>query len=224
MQCYLRVSMMSLCFSGCSITWGDELKKRYAERYSTLVSSHYDTKHVNLSECGISNDTIVRNTIKHLQTTKHDVVVIQYTVHPRIEYFNDQSNMIENWTPQDAKKSQKRRNYYVSVYNDLMAAENMWKNIFLFDTYCKSVGQKYVSLIADHFEQIIVNPQNFYKGHVGYWRGMCSDYNPTYIQKELLGMEFKQPENYARGNKGGHPSANGHIQIANKTIELIDAI
>ena len=121
---------MSLCFSGCSITWGDELKKRYAERYSTLVSSHYDTKHVNLSECGISNDTIVRNTIKHLQTTKHDVVVIQYTVHPRIEYFNDQSNMIENWTPQDAKKSQKRRNYYVSVYNDLMAAENCGRIYF----------------------------------------------------------------------------------------------
>jgi hypothetical protein len=216
--------MMSLCFSGCSITWGDELKNRYIERYSTLVSKHYDTKHVNLSACGISNDTIVRNTINHLQTTKHDVVVIQYTVHPRIEYFNDRTNMIENWTPQDARKSQRRRDYYLSVYNDIVAAENMWKNIFLFDTYCKSVGQKYVSLIADHFENIIVQPANFYQGHNGYWRRMCVDYKPTYIQKELLGMEFKSPENYARGLKGGHPSAEGHKKMANKVIELIDAI
>ena len=214
--------MMSLCFSGCSITWGDELKNRYIERYSTLVSKHYNTKHVNLSECGISNDTIVRNTIKHLQNTKYDVVVIQYTCHPRLEYFNDRT--IEHWTPQDARKSQKRRNYYVSVYNDLMGAENMWKNVFLFDTYCKSVGQKYVSLIADHFERIIVRPENFYQGHIGYWREMCKDYKSTYIQKELLGMEFKSPENYAQGMKGGHPSAEGHKKMANKVIELIDAI
>ena len=216
--------MMSLCFSGCSITWGDELQNKFQERYSTLVSNHYDAKHANISKCGISNDTIVRNTINHLQDTRPDIVVIQYTVHPRLEYFNDKPNVIENWTPQDAKKSQKRRNYYLSVYNDIMAAENMWKNIFLFDTYCKSVGQKYVSLIADHFERIIVKPDLFYKGHIGYWRGMCRDYKPTYIQKELLGMEFKSPENYAQGMNGGHPSAEGHNKMANKVIELIDAI
>jgi lysophospholipase L1-like esterase len=216
--------MMSLCFSGCSITWGDELQSPYTERYSTIVSKHYDARHVNLSACGISNDTIVRNTIKYLQKTKSDVVVIQYTVHPRLEYFNDKTNKIENWTPQDAKKSQKLRDYYSSVYNIVMAAENMWKNIFLFDAYCKSVGQKYVSLIADHFERIIVEPTKFYQGHSGYWREMCADYNSTYIQKELLGMEFKKPENYARGMNGGHPSEKGHIQMAKKVIELIDAI
>ena len=214
--------MMSLCFSGCSITWGDELQNKFQERYSTLVSNHYDARHTNISACGISNDSIVRNTIKHLQNTKSDIVVIQYTVHPRLEYFNNQT--IEHWTPQDAKKSQKRRDYYLSVYNDVMAAENMWKNIFLFDTYCKSVGQKYVSLIADHFERIVVKPDMFYQNHVGYWREMCTDYKPSYIQKELLGMEFKSPENYAQGLNGGHPSAEGHKKIANKVIELIDAI
>jgi len=216
--------MMSLCFSGCSITWGDELKMRYLERYSFLVSKHYDARHANISECGISNDTIVRNTINHLETTKHDVVVIQYTVHPRIEYFNNQTHMIENWTPQDAKKSEKRRKYYLSVYNDMMAAENMWKNIFLFDTYCKSVGQKYVSLIADHFERIIVKPHKYYNGHIGYWRSMCKDYNPIYIQRDLLGGDKVNPENYAQGINGGHPSAKGNILMANKIIELIDAI
>jgi len=216
--------MKSLCFSGCSITWGDELKNRYGERYSTIVSNHYNVKHVNISECALSNDGIVRNTIRHLQNTSPDLVVIQYTVHPRLEYFTLKDEA-EKWTPQRANTtSSNSRAYYLNVYNDVMAAENMWKNIFLFDAYCKSVGQKYVSLIADHFERIIVKPEKFYKDHIGYWRSMCKDYNPTYIQKDLLGTEFQRPENYAQGVKGGHPSASGHILMANKTIELIDAI
>ena len=222
MQSYLRTNMMSLCFSGCSITWGDELKDRVNERYSTLVSNHYGCNHVNISQCGVSNDFIVRNTIKFLQSTKTDIVVIQFTVNSRVEHFEHDKEP-QMYTPQIIK-SIAQRNYYTKIYNDVLGVENMWKNIFLFDSFCKSVGQKYVSLIADHFERIIVKPEKFYKGHVGYWRSMCKNYNPIYIQKQLLGTEFEHPENYAQGNKGGHPSANGHIQMANKTIELIDAI
>ena len=218
---------MNLLFSGCSITWGDELQSQYTERYSTLVSKHYDAIHSNISECGISNDTIVRNTIKHLQNTKPDIVVIQYTVHPRFEYYEVKKDPVK-FTPQPTfippQLKETHRDYYTKVYNDALGAENMWKNIFLFDTYCKSIDQKYVSLIADHFERIIVKPDLFYQGHIGYWRGMCRDYKPTYIQKDLLGMEFKSPENYAQGKNGGHPSAEGHNKMANKVIELIDAI
>ena len=218
---------MSLCFSGCSITWGDELKNRYQERYSTLVSKHYDAIHSNISECGISNDTIVRNTIKHLQNTKPDIVVIQYTVHPRFEYYEVKKDPVK-FTPQPTfippQLKETHRDYYTKVYNDALGAENMWKNIFLFDTYCKSIDQKYVSLIADHFERIIVNPHNYYNGHIGYWRSMCKDYNPIYIQRDLLKSDRINPENYAQGMKGGHPSAEGHNKMANKVIELIDAI
>ena len=53
---------------------------------------------------------------------------------------------------------------------------------------------------------------------------MLPDYNPTYIQYDLLGMQHQQPENYAQGMNGGHPSAEGHNKMANKVIELIDAI
>ena len=105
--------MKSLCFSGCSITWGDELKNRYSERYSTLVSKHYDSRHFNLSQCGISNDSIVRSTINNIQNTNPDIVVIQFTVHPRIEYFTE-NDTIENWTPQSLNKFRKSRNYYVT--------------------------------------------------------------------------------------------------------------
>ena len=214
--------MMSLCFSGCSITWGDELRDRLNERFSALVSNHYGCQHHNISQCGVSNDFIVRNTIKYLQNNKPDIIVIQFTVHSRLEYFKNLTT--EKWTPQRANSTQSSRAYYLSVYNDIFAVENMWKNIFLFDSYCKSVGQKYVSLMADHFERVIIEPERFYNGYFGHWRSMCKDANPVLIQKELLDMDRKKPQNYAQGVNGGHPSAEGHKIIANKIIELIDAI
>ena len=214
--------MMSLCFSGCSITWGDELQNRVKERYSTLVSNHYGCNHVNISQCGISNDNIVRNTIRYLQNTKTDIVVIQFTVTSRVEHFEENKDP-QMFTPQIIKTIA-QRNYYTKIYNDVLGVENMWKNIFLFDTFCKSIGQKYVSMIADHFEPIILRPERFYKGHIGYWRQLCKDYNPVLIQNQLLGTDRGNPQNYAQGINGGHPSANGHIQMSNKIIELIDAI
>ena len=50
---------MSLCFSGCSITWGDELQNKFLERYSTLVSNHYDARPAKISAGGISIESIV---------------------------------------------------------------------------------------------------------------------------------------------------------------------
>tara|TARA_R100000231_G_scaffold138846_1_gene118261 strand:+ start:23 stop:667 length:645 start_codon:yes stop_codon:yes gene_type:complete len=214
--------MMSLCFSGCSITWGDELQNRLKERYSTLVSDHYKCGHVNISKCGVSNDYIARNTIKHLQNTSTDVAVVQFTVTSRIEYY-DKKKDPQLYTPQWIRTNT-QKDYYTKVYNDVLGVENMWKNIFLVDSYCKSVGQKYVSLIADHFEPSILRPQNFYNGHVGYWRQLCKNYNPSLIQFHLLGGDRDNPENYAQGKNGGHPSAEGHKIMAEKVIELIDAI
>ena len=80
--------MNSITFSGCSITWGDELNDRLNERYSKLVADHYNTKGYNMSECGISNDAIVRRTIEYLQGTRPDLVVLQFTVTQRIEFFD----------------------------------------------------------------------------------------------------------------------------------------
>ena len=214
--------MMSLFFSGCSITWGDELKNQGSERYSTLVSKHYGCKHVNISQCGISNDCIVRNSINYLQNNKPDVVVIQFTVINRTEYFNYRKE-IAHWTPQNIK-TRKQRDYYVNTYNNLLGVENLWKNIFLFDAYCKSVGQKYVSIIADHYEHILYKPEKFYKIGRGHWRSLCKDYKPTFIHMDLFKHTMDNPTYYANGLDGGHPSAEGHQVIANKIIELIDAI
>ena len=161
-----------------------------------------------------------RHTINHLETTKHDVVVIQYTVHPRIEYFNDKTNMIENWTPQRANDTQRCRAYYLSVYNDTLAAENMWKNILLFDAYCKANDIKFIPLLADHYAEPIRRPEKFYRvGHTGWWKPLCEGIPVVRIHEGIL-KESPSPMFLPKN----HPSSLGHKEIANKVIELIEAI
>lgn len=214
--------MNSITFSGCSITWGDELNDRLNERYSKLVADHYNTKGYNMSECGISNDAIVRRTIEYLQGTRPDLVVLQFTVTQRIEFF-DANVEPEKWTPQRLQ-SVRQRDYYLRIYNDVLGAENLWKNIFLFDSFCKSIGQKYVSIIAEHYENTQRWPERYYENNIGYWRSLCNDYTPVWMHMDVLKGLRQCPAHYANGFNGGHPSAKGHKAIANKIIELIDAI
>ena len=214
--------MNSITFSGCSITWGDELNDRLNERYSKLVADHYNTKGYNMSECGISNDAIVRRTIEYLQGTRPDLVVLQFTVTQRIEFF-DANVEPEKWTPQRLK-SVRQRDYYTRIYNEVLGAENLWKNIFLFDSFCKSIGQKYVSIIAEHYESTQRWPERYYENKKGYWRSLCNDYTPVWMHMDVLKGLRQCPAHYANGFNGGHPSAKGHKAIANKIIELIDAI
>ena len=214
--------MNSITFSGCSITWGDELNDRLNERYSKLVADHYNTKGYNMSECGISSDAIVRRTIEYLQGTRPDLVVLQFTVTQRIEFF-DANVEPEKWTPQRLQ-SVRQRDYYLRIYNEVLGAENLWKNIFLFDSFCKSIGQKYVSIIAEHYENTQRWPERYYENNIGYWRSLCNDYTPVWMHMDVLKGLKQCPAHYANGFNGGHPSAKGHKAIANKIIELIDAI
>ena len=214
--------MNSITFSGCSITWGDELNDRLNERYSKLVADHYNTKGYNMSECGISNDAIVRRTIEYLQGTRPDLVVLQFTVTQRIKFF-DANVEPEKWTPQRLQ-SVRQRDYYLRIYNEVLGAENLWKNIFLFDSFCKSIGQKYVSIIAEHYESTQRWPERYYENNIGYWRSLCNDYTPVWMHMDVLKGLRQCPAHYANGFNGGHPSAKGHKAIANKIIELIDAI
>ena len=96
--------------------------------------------------------------------------------------------------------------------------------IFLFDSYCKSIDQKYVSIIAEHYENTQRFPERYYENKIGYWRSLCSDYTPVWMQMDLLKGLKTHPHHYANGLNGGHPSKEGHKTIANKIIELIDAI
>ena len=209
-------------FSGCSYTWGDELPNYLCERYSKIVSDHYQEKSINISECGISNDTIVRRTIDWLENVSADVVVIQFTVQQRLELFNEKGDIV-NSTPQSIKTKQQEV-YYKDVYTDQVGAENLWQNVFLWDSYCKEKGQKYVSLLADHYDNAIRFPDRLYEHGFGNYRKLCRDCMPSMINNGILGLMKQYPQHYVGGVCGGHPSVKGHIKMADKVVELIDAI
>tara|TARA_B100001996_G_scaffold379941_1_gene366500 strand:+ start:647 stop:1276 length:630 start_codon:yes stop_codon:yes gene_type:complete len=209
---------MSLLFSGCSITWGDELQDRVNERFSNLVNP----KSVNIGECGVSNDYIVRNTINWLGKMTVDIVVMQFTVHQRLEYY-DESGGIHRFTPQRIK-NKTQDVYYRNVYTNQLGVENLWKNFFIWDSYCKSVDQKYVALIADHYDDAIRKPERLFEKGIGNWRSVCRDLKYTLLNADILGLMRQYPKNYAQGVGGGHPSAIGHQKIAEKVNELIDHI
>ena len=156
----------------------------------------------------------------------------------RIEFY-ERNEDPQMYTPQLIRNNT-QRNYYTKIYNDVLGAENLWKNIFLFDSFCKSVGQKYVSIIADHYEPVFGKPFQYYQKvskedwsknsdvrgvrKNGYWRSLLRDYKTCLMHREILGLQDVNPELYSMHNKGGHPSAKAHKLIANKIIELIDAI
>jgi len=200
---------MKILYNGCSITWGDELTDRENQRYSRLVSNHYNAEEVNLASNGISNDRIVRESIAYLDKNSVDLIVVQFTLHTRIEWFKKDGSIL------DMHIHQKRHPapfYYKWIFNDYNGIENMWKNLVLFDTYCTQKGIRYIPLLADHHQKELELKNN--------WQELYHGKSLTHLHRGVLKGYI--PENFTLSNN--HPSVIGHKVIAEKIIELIDAI
>jgi len=198
---------MLLFFNGCSNTWGGELED-LNDRFSKIVSDHYGVEEVNESACGISNDRITCTTIKKIKRNKIDHVIIQFTVPSRMRWYDDRGRE-HDWTP--TVRNEKRYNsfarnqWYKHVYNRHIGVENMWKNMYLFDMFCKSVGQKYTALIADHWtDDLDID---------AHWKKNLS---PIRIHRDILRYESLLLEHK-------HPSPIGHRKIAKEIIRHVDS-
>ena len=239
---------MKILFHGCSITWGDELEDRENERYSKLVSDKFDTKDNNIALCGNSNDLIVRSAIDYLKENKVDIVVLQFTVHSRMEWF-DKQGFPHKFTPQLTSSHGKLKLkgnpmsdelkqrlhsagkwFYRFVYSDILGVENMWKNMVLFDSYCKANNITFIPLLADHFHEVIRRPEKFYHekvGQTGWWKPLYQGLPITYIHEDIIGHKKDGIGDHYYGEyhaEGNHPNALGHQKISEKVIELIEAI
>ncbi len=200
-------STMLLFFNGCSNTYGGELEN-ISGRYSKIVSDHYGVQEENDAACGISNDRITCSTIKKIQRNEIDHVIIQFTVPSRIRYYDDRGRE-NSWTPSDRNKKKHnnfaRDQWYKHVYNRHMGVENMWKNMYLFDIFCKSVGQKYTALIADHWtDDLDID---------AHWK---KDLSPIRIHRDILRYDSLLLEHK-------HPSNIGHRKIAKEIIKHVDS-
>ena len=198
---------MKILFTGCSSTWGDELEDRLNQRYSKIVSDHYNIEEHNIALCGISNDAIIRNTIQWLENNDTDIVVLQMTVVSRREYI-DRNGFFQKWSVNTIRRnSDSMMNwYYRVVQNDHSDAENFYKNLFLLETYCKLKSINLVVLCWQRKKEIFDS---------GVWISFCKQKIQSIHELLKLNSEW---------DGGGHPSAENHKTIAEAVITSIDKI
>ena len=177
-----------ILFSGCSITWGDELENRKKVRFSK--------NHVNIARNGLSNDMIVMRTIEYIEQN-HDVdyVITQFTVPRRSTYWEHEWKNITPWT--DNTQS---RVYYKYLDSQEMRMLNLWRNVYTLDQYLKDIPH-YFWRVSEGAEKTSTNDSIFKK--LVPWSDMVTLY-------DLIGKPKTHPEHYVIG----HPSKEGHKLIA----------
>ena len=204
---------MKILFNGCSITWGDELEDNRKSRFSKLVCDELDIDEKNLSMRGASNDYILRTTIDYCDKNTVDIAVIQFTVESRIEYFGDDA-FPHQFAPANRVKCQNKNNwFYKLIYNEHHGYENLNKNLYFLDLYCKYKNIRLIPLWLDWSKK----HQSFYWKSTVNLIHLCKDIwnNPEYNQGLIKSHEEILYPNY-------HPNELGHRWVADKIISLIN--
>jgi len=83
----------TLFVNGCSFSWGDELQDRRTQAYPKLLHNRLEYELVDFSECGASNDKILRTTLEFLQKNKDKkddmFVIVQWSAILRREFHSN---------------------------------------------------------------------------------------------------------------------------------------
>ena len=137
-----------ILFDGCSWTVGMELENIERDRFSTLVSDHYQTEHMNIAESGKSNDGILRTTIRHCENNHVDIAVIQLTKMSRREVLSPDKGRPDFYGNCYYRINVNRRDDAIqSYYTNLQTHEddiaNFYKNKFLLEQYFKAKNISY---------------------------------------------------------------------------------
>ena len=188
---------MSILFSGCSHTFGADLKDPESQRYSTLVGEKLGKEVVNVAIEGASNDHITRRTLERLDESI-EFVFVQFTSQDRIEFWKMQRRGWANLMPGMYRNSKSR-------YHDLAkhwfghfscpehSSSNLWKNIYLLET----------TLTVPHYFFIINRGEdcnNIYKSKSS-WKNILSE-------RDLLGISLRR-----------HPTAEEHFKLADQLVD-----
>jgi len=177
-----------ILFSGCSLTYGDELENREKERFSK--------HHTNIAQCGMSNDMIVMKTIEYIeQNVDVDYVVTQFTVPRRIIYHKNGWKNITPWT-----KNTESRVYYKYLDSQELRMLNLWRNVYILEQYLRDIPH-YFWRASEGSEKNVENDCIFKE--LVPWSDMVTLY-------DLIGTPETSPQHYVTG----HPSKEGHNLIA----------
>ena len=177
-----------ILFSGCSITYGDELENPKKDRFSK--------NHVNIARCGLSNDMIVMRTIEYIeQNPDIEYVVTQFTVPRRSTYWENEWKNITPWT-----NDTQSRVYYKYLDSQELRMMNLWKNVYVLEQYLRDIPH-YFWRLSEGSEKTAKDDCIFKK--LVPWSDMVTLY-------DLIGIPETHPKHYVTG----HPSKEGHNLIA----------
>ena len=208
---------MFFYFNGCSHTDGVRLEHEEDERFSTLVSNHYNADHRNDAVEGSSNDAIVRRTFEFLEHTKCDYAIIMMTHTDRMELITPTTNTPYKFLPSEPSC----RQFYEKYYNDDIGSKNFYKNRFLLE---QEFNKRNIPLILLQFD-------NNHASYDNIWRRRCNGGElPTVTRRllekheSILGMYKKHEYFYHEHIKkiDGHFNAKGHRKVADFIINQID--
>jgi len=208
---------MFLYFNGCSYTFGTDCvseRNLWEEnRFSTLVSKHFNADHVNASVKASSNDEITRRTFEFLKDNTCDYAIIMMTHCTRFELSRRlMPGRSLGWL---SEEEQNIYNYfYKNFYNDDVGSLNFYKNRYILEQEFK---KRNIPLILLQYMPVSKN---------NVWREMCGDDLPIVVKgmmdrcDSLLGRrknkEYFWSEKYNRTID--HFNSKGHKRIADYII------
>jgi hypothetical protein len=209
---------MHILFNGDSYAWGDELLYRLRDRFSNLVSKHYNATSNNISICGNSNDAIVRTTMEWFaHNQKCDLAVIQFAPMSRFEGWNPDKKKYYHVTIQ---KSSGWNQFYKEFYQEKLAADNLFKNYFLLEQFFIARKIKYVFMLHDAWDRHLVESNNI-------WKSMIVQKPFYYIRGHDFLDNIILPEKDKKElivSNGNHPNELGHQKIAEHIIDTIGTL
>jgi len=203
---------MKIYFDGCSHTWGAELAKPEVYRYSRIVSDHFGAEEYNIARRGGSDKRVLRNLIE-TDLSEYDYVIVQLTRKSRTEFWCDRNKswfQIKN--PVRVLKDgrmKERTNTYLDEDKKFFW-KNYWKHI-----YTEKLGH--------------INQLTYYHA----MRNLLKDKKHLIIGISGKGSVIQVPvdinfTNFESNNTikyktapAGHPSEEGHKQIAEEIIKCI---
>ena len=215
---------MFLYFNGCSYTYGAELENIEDERFSTLVSKHYDADHLNDADRGSSNDTIVRKTFQFLENNKCDYGVIFLTHCERIELANSVTNRLLSFR----SRKPECRLFYERYYSDEVGSINYYRNRFLLEQEFSRRGiplillqinnvlgdNVYKRMCDGELPTITRSPREDYKTLLGHVQNPKYFYHKTLISKGIIN----------KNRLDCHFNVDGHRKVADFIINQIDVV
>ena len=203
---------MKFYFDGCSHTWGAELAEPEVFRYSRLVSDYFGAEEYNIARRGGSDKRVLRNLIE-TDLSEYDYVIVQLTCRSRTEFWCDRNKswfQIKN--PVRVLKDgrmKERTNTYLDE-DQKFFWKNYWKHI-----YTEKLGHINQLTYYHAMRNLLKDKKHLIIGISGHGSVVQAP-----VDIHFTNFESNSSIKYKTA-PAGHPSKEGHKQIAEEIIKCI---